>query len=154
MSLKSFIQAYSLVVSFNQNFLPLHFPSTKSLRIVVLEALGNISEIIIQKLLFMDLSGKSLNQQVRRITLSPKNAMDLFTVSKSANHPSALFVDPRRIVDAPIEDYTTVAVEFSRKVQIGAILFEMHRDDFRKNIRRIAVYSNNTLVFMVARSLL
>lgn len=97
----------------------------------------------------MDMQGKSLNQLVRRINFSPKNAMNLFMVSKTSSHPSALFVDPSRLVDAPIDDYTTVAVEFSRKVQIGAILFEMHREDYRKNMRRIAVYSNSSLVFLV-----
>lgn len=148
-NLIKFLCIYSGVKVFHKNFLPLHLPCSKSLKIIVLKAVGNTSEIIIQKIIFMSKEGKSLNHLVKRINLTPKNAMDLFTSSKANSHPSALFVDPTQIVEANIEDYTNVAVEFSRKVQIGAILFEIHRDDISKNMLRVAVYSNQSLVFFV-----
>jgi hypothetical protein len=111
--------------------------------------LGLTSEIVIQKLLFMDLTGKSINHLVRRISLSPRNGMDILSAGGGPKLPSAVFVDPRVVVTARAEEYTSVEVDFSRRVQVGALLFELHRDDYAKNAQRVAVYSGQRLIFFV-----
>jgi hypothetical protein len=117
--------------------------------VVVHSAIGHTSEIVIQKLLFVDLSGKSINHLVRKIAFSPKNGIDIFSTGGNSKHPSALFVNPRQIIEARPEEYTTVQVEFNRRVQIGALLFEIHREDLNKNCRGIAVYAGERLIFLV-----
>lgn len=133
----------------DKNFVPLHLPCCKSLKITVLGAVGPTSEIVIQKLLFMDKAGKSINHLVRKIAFSPKNAMDLFVGGKVQKSPSVLFVDPRVIVHAKSDEYTTVLVEFSRRVQVGAILFEIFKEDLYKNAKNLVVYADEKLIFLV-----
>jgi hypothetical protein len=126
------------------------------LRIVVWATLGLSSVVNVEKLYFVDTNGTSLNQMVRKFTFQPKNGFEAFSPnpqrasgSQAATKLSALFVDPKKIIDAPAQDYTTLTVDFSRTVNIGAILFYISRDKPNENIKHVLVYSNDRLVFNV-----
>lgn len=140
---------YSQVLhSLHKNFLPLQVPNGKNLKIVVWELIGHESNLSLEKIHFFDTAGGSLNKMVKKIDFYPRCA---FSVFSPADQPkpgvSAIFVNPKKVLEAEREDYTKINIEFNRCVQIGAILFSITKSNIDENPKHVLVYSEGRLMF-------